>query len=148
MVRQWGMYPAQAEGAREATRLLREAHDRGDLFRCCYATSTCLAQTVFALLRDLREEGLIEGTRVVLVTSNGQRGDAARSRELGIAGYLTKPLRQSDLQAAILDRSGRELLGEFSERRRSPGIRSARTGRGSARRWRKTTWSIKRWRGG
>jgi two-component system sensor histidine kinase/response regulator len=35
------------------------------------------------------------------LSSVGQRGDAARCRELGVAGYLTKPVRQSVLLDAI-----------------------------------------------
>jgi two-component system, sensor histidine kinase and response regulator len=41
-------------------------------------------------------------TKIILLTSAGQRGDSARCRELGIAGYLTKPVRQSELRAAIV----------------------------------------------
>jgi CheY-like chemotaxis protein len=37
----------------------------------------------------------------MMLTSGGQRGDAARCRELGIAAYLTKPIRQSELRAAV-----------------------------------------------
>jgi two-component system sensor histidine kinase/response regulator len=37
----------------------------------------------------------------MLLTSAGRRGDAARSEELGIAAYLTKPVRQSELLEVI-----------------------------------------------
>jgi len=37
----------------------------------------------------------------MMLSSAGQRGDAARCRELGIAAYLTKPVRQSELRHAI-----------------------------------------------
>jgi CheY-like chemotaxis protein len=36
-----------------------------------------------------------------MATSAGQRGDAARCRSLGIAAYLTKPVRRVELKAVI-----------------------------------------------
>jgi CheY-like chemotaxis protein len=39
---------------------------------------------------------------IVMLTSGGQRGDAARCRQLGIAAYLTKPVRQSQLRETII----------------------------------------------
>jgi two-component system sensor histidine kinase/response regulator len=39
----------------------------------------------------------------VMLTSGGQRGDAARCKELGIAAYLIKPVLQSDLLEAMLN---------------------------------------------
>jgi len=39
---------------------------------------------------------------VIMLTSGGTRGDAARCRELGIAGYLTKPVRQCQLRDTIV----------------------------------------------
>jgi two-component system sensor histidine kinase/response regulator len=36
------------------------------------------------------------------LTSAGQRGDAARCREMGLEGYLTKPVSQSELLDAVL----------------------------------------------
>jgi len=41
------------------------------------------------------------------LTSAGQRGDAARCRELGISVYLIKPLRQSELLEAMLAALGK-----------------------------------------
>ena len=53
----------------------------------------------FELVRDLKARGFY--TPVILLTSSGQRGEAARSRELGIAGYLLKPVGVSELVMAI-----------------------------------------------
>ncbi len=39
--------------------------------------------------------------QTMVVTSSGQRGDAARCRELGIAAYLTRPLAPLDLRDAM-----------------------------------------------
>jgi len=39
---------------------------------------------------------------IVMLTSSGRRGDANRCRSLGIAAYLTKPISDEELQAAML----------------------------------------------
>ena len=38
---------------------------------------------------------------IMMLTSGGQRGDAQRCGELGIAAYLLKPIRQSELREAV-----------------------------------------------
>ena len=42
----------------------------------------------------------------MMLSSAGQRGDAMRCRELGIAAYLTKPIRKQELLDAILTALG------------------------------------------
>lgn len=53
----------------------------------------------FQLAEEIRALG--GETRVVLLTSAGQRGDAARCLALGIAGYLTRPVEPEDLLDAV-----------------------------------------------
>jgi CheY-like chemotaxis protein len=51
-----------------------------------------------------------------MMTSIGQRGDAARLHEIGFAAYLTKPVRQSDLH----DTLGIVLAGKETAREKRP----------------------------
>ena len=39
---------------------------------------------------------------IMMLTSGGRRGDAARCEEMGLAAYLFKPLKQSELLKTIL----------------------------------------------
>jgi CheY-like chemotaxis protein len=55
----------------------------------------------FQLARAVRAEKKIARTNLLMLTSAGQRGDGERCRELGIRGYLTKPLSRGDLLEAI-----------------------------------------------
>ena len=41
-----------------------------------------------------------------MLTSAGQPGDAARCRELGVAAYLSKPIKRSDLRDALVQALG------------------------------------------
>jgi len=56
----------------------------------------------FTLIDGLRRNPRLAETTLILLTS-GQRGDGARCRQLGVATYLTKPIRPSELLDAILD---------------------------------------------
>lgn len=44
----------------------------------------------------------LKDTRLILLTSSGQRGDARRCAELGFAGYLLKPVSRHDLVECML----------------------------------------------
>ena len=53
------------------------------------------------LARRIKSEPAISVTRLVLLTSVGQRGDAKAAQSAGIAAYLTKPIRQSLLYECL-----------------------------------------------
>ena len=55
----------------------------------------------FQLATVVRGERALARTRLLMLTSAGQRGDGERCRELGIRGYLTKPISRSDLLEAL-----------------------------------------------
>jgi CheY-like chemotaxis protein len=55
----------------------------------------------FELAAAVRRDPTITTTRLLMLTSAGQRGDGQRCRELGIHGYLSKPASRSDLIEAV-----------------------------------------------
>ncbi|MDH3606967.1 MAG: ATP-binding protein [Acidimicrobiia bacterium] len=62
----------------------------------------------------------------IVVTSSGQRGDAARCRELGVAAYLTRPLGPLDLRdtvRAVLNREDDTLITRHWLREHRPRVR-------------------------
>jgi CheY-like chemotaxis protein len=56
----------------------------------------------FEFSRLLKEQQGRSVCTIMMLTSGGQRGDAALCREIGIAAYLTKPVTVSDLYDAIV----------------------------------------------
>jgi PAS domain S-box-containing protein len=71
----------------------------------------------FALVDEIRRDPRFAETALMLLTSAGQRGDGARCRQLGLAAYLTKPIRRSELLHAILD-----VLGKRSSHSENPSL--------------------------
>jgi two-component system sensor histidine kinase/response regulator len=55
----------------------------------------------FALAERIQKDPELVGATIMMLTSAGHLGDAARCRQLGISAYLVKPIRQGELLDAI-----------------------------------------------
>jgi signal transduction histidine kinase/CheY-like chemotaxis protein len=101
-LRSWGMLPEAAEGARQALDLIRARTEAGDPFKLVLTDLHMPETDGFGLVRQMRESPAAGRQAVVLMVTSGEHpGDLARSREIGIAAYVTKPVRRSELRAAI-----------------------------------------------
>ena len=56
----------------------------------------------FEVAKMIKDASSGEDVRIILLSSSGQKGDADRCKEIGISGYLLKPIKKSDLFDAIL----------------------------------------------
>jgi signal transduction histidine kinase/DNA-binding response OmpR family regulator len=96
-----GMDVHCAASSREALTRLRSAAADGAPYRLLLSDVHLPEMDGFELVEAIRKDSAIPPPRVVLLTSAGQRGDAARCRELGVASYLTKPVARAELQDTI-----------------------------------------------
>jgi CheY-like chemotaxis protein len=111
------MVPTVVASARDALAALRAAQESGTPFPLVLTDFQMPAMDGFALAEAIRKDPAIAGTTVVLITSAGQPGDAARCRELRIAAYLSKPVKRPELRGAIL-----LALGDRSAEREQPAL--------------------------
>ncbi|MDY6989646.1 MAG: response regulator [Thermodesulfobacteriota bacterium] len=58
--------------------------------------------------RKIKQDPDLKDTIMVIVTSMGLRGDAARMKKIGFAAYLTKPVKQSQLYDCLMAVAGRK----------------------------------------
>ena len=101
MLEHWGMKPTSVEGGRTALQVLHVARDTGNPFPLILLDGEMPEMDGFDLAERVRRDpGLVRAT-IMMLTSSGQLGDAARCRDLGISGYLVKPIRQADLLQGI-----------------------------------------------
>ena len=98
----WRMVPTLAASVPEALAALRAAQESGRPFRLVLTDVQMPDADGFTLAEAIKKDPAIAGATVVMLTSAGQPGDAARCRELGVAAYLTKPIKRSELRGAIL----------------------------------------------
>lgn len=102
----WGMVPTLAEGGVQALECLRQALDANLPFRLILTDASMPDIDGFRLAAEIRQNPQLSRTPILMLTSAGQRGDAARCREMGLEGYLTKPVSQVELLDAVLRLSG------------------------------------------
>jgi signal transduction histidine kinase/CheY-like chemotaxis protein len=55
----------------------------------------------FELVERIRQNQELSTATILMLTSAGHRGDVERCKQLGVAGYLLKPIRQSEMREAI-----------------------------------------------
>ncbi len=97
----WGMNPVTAASGPEALAALDSSTKAGRPFALILLDGYMPEMDGFTLACRIKEHPQLAGPTIMMLTSCGQRGDAARCRELGVAAYLTKPIQQSELLEAI-----------------------------------------------
>jgi signal transduction histidine kinase/DNA-binding response OmpR family regulator len=101
MLKRWEMNPTLVEGGEEALGQLSFAREAGDPYGLILTDMHMPNMDGFGLVERIRESPQLATATIMMLTSAGHRGDAARCQELGVAAYLLKPIRQSELREAI-----------------------------------------------
>ncbi len=101
LTRRWGMAATVLEGGPSAWEWL--ARETGPpRYDLALLDADMAAVDGFELAKALRAHPAWAAVRLVLLTSLGRKGDAAAAREAGVAAYLTKPIRESQLYEALV----------------------------------------------
>ncbi|WP_449063269.1 response regulator, partial [Planomonospora algeriensis] len=96
-----------APDARSALAVLHEAAGAGDPFTVALLDMHMPDLDGLRLARAIVADPVLDGTRLAMLTSTNQAGEAQAARECGIEVYLTKPVRAAQLRAGLLQLLGR-----------------------------------------
>ena len=108
MLTGWDMKPAAVPSAQAALDELEAAAAAGSPYAVLILDACMPEMDGFDLARALRRRPQLAPAALMMLSSADRQGDAARCRELGVPLYLTKPVKQSDLQAALQKLLGRD----------------------------------------
>jgi CheY-like chemotaxis protein len=101
MLRNFDMITDEVENGEQALIRLEDACKSNKPYALIMIDSSMPTIDGFTLAENIKRSNF-SGQTIMMLTASGQRGDAARCRELGISAYLTKPIGQSDLLDAII----------------------------------------------
>ncbi len=112
----WGMQCSHVQNGAEAIEILGRAAAQGRPFQLAIIDRSLLDVDGLELARLIKADPRLASLPVVILTALGQRGDAKASEQIGVAAYLTKPVRRARLYQCLLEVIGRD--------RREPGAGS------------------------
>jgi two-component system sensor histidine kinase/response regulator len=101
MLSRWGMKPTAVDGGRAALQAIEVAKNAGYPFPLILLDGQMPEMDGFTLAEHIQKDSELMTVTIMMLTSAGHLGDAARCRKLGISAYLVKPIRQSELLDAI-----------------------------------------------
>jgi two-component system, sensor histidine kinase and response regulator len=101
LLKNWGMKPTLASDGQSALNALQESLTNGKPFRLILTDMLMPGMDGLQLIESIREKDKSILATIMMLTSSGHHGDAARCEELGIAAYLLKPIRQAELHEAM-----------------------------------------------
>jgi signal transduction histidine kinase/CheY-like chemotaxis protein/ligand-binding sensor domain-containing protein len=101
MLKRWEMKSTSVESGDAALAQLCGAHIAGEPYALILTDMHMPGMDGFTLIERIRQRPELSAAVIMMLTSAGHRGDAARCQELGISAYLLKPIRQSELREAI-----------------------------------------------
>jgi signal transduction histidine kinase/CheY-like chemotaxis protein len=102
MLSNWGMLPTTVDGGAEALDVLLQGKLSGQPFSLVLLDVMMPEMDGFTLAERISVNPGLAGATVVMLSSARHQGDVERCHALGIAAYLTKPIKQSDLLDALL----------------------------------------------
>jgi two-component system sensor histidine kinase/response regulator len=97
-----GVEPVSASSADEALALLRQASAAGRPYAAALLDYLMPSCDGAELGRTINRDPTLKSTRLILLTSSGQRGDGRMFADIGFAGYLLKPVTQRDLTECLV----------------------------------------------
>ncbi len=123
----WQMVPTCVESAEQALELLQKADGNGRPFPLVITDAHMPEVDGFSLANGIRKHHQTDGPVIMMLTSGDRPTDIADCQRLGIAAYLLKPIKQSELLEAIQLALG--LLGPHRPLIQGPAPCGGRAGR-------------------
>jgi PAS domain S-box-containing protein len=101
LLKAWGMKPTLASDGPSALAHLEAAHEAGEAYGLILTDLHMPKMDGFGVIEHIRQNPALSAATIMMLSSGGHGGDVAKCQTLGVAAYLLKPVRQTDLREAI-----------------------------------------------
>ena len=102
VLRNWRMVPTAVQSGAAALEAITAAAAAGEPFSLVLLDGMMPVMDGFTLAQEIVRRPELAGAAVMMLSSADRHGDAERCRSLGLARYLVKPVKQSDLLDALV----------------------------------------------
>ncbi len=108
MLQSAGMQVTLVQGGQEALVAMVKAGEKDTLFDLAIVDVHMPQMDGYTLVKTIRKSVDMDRMAIMILTSGEKRGDTALCKELGIAAYLNKPIRQESLLNSIATIFGKQ----------------------------------------
>ena len=98
----WGLLSREVRDGESALGLMERAALEGSPYQLVILDLQMPQMNDFEVSELIKKNPVLSDVKIMILTSLGQRGDAAFCRRAGIEAYLPKPIKQSELFKALL----------------------------------------------
>ena len=102
MLTNWGLKPTVVASGAKAIEAMQEAAGAARPYALVLADAQMPGMDGFEVAERIKLDPASSSATIIMLTSGGRPGDAERSSSAGIAAYLMKPVKQSELLDAIV----------------------------------------------
>ncbi len=114
MLINWQMRPRVAADGKAALAALQDALQAGEPFGLVIVDAMMPGDDGFAVAGQIRSSKAFAQLPVIILASSDNAESAQRCRQLGLSGYLVKPVKQDDLFNSMLFALGRTAGGDVA----------------------------------
>lgn len=100
-LRLWGAIPTCVENGPAALAELERTASISEHYAAVLLDAMMPDMDGFQVAEQITRDSRFDGLPILMLTSADRKGDAARCRELGIAAYLVKPVKSTELNLAL-----------------------------------------------
>jgi two-component system sensor histidine kinase/response regulator len=97
----WGCWPQEAASGEEALVKIAAAIENEEIYDFILTDFQMPDMSGFDLGLEIRRNRKLDQVPIILLTSSGRLGDGQRCKQIGIDGYLNKPIKRDELYKAI-----------------------------------------------
>ena len=108
MVSRWGALVTEKEDGKQGLAEMRRANDAGDPYSLVLLDSQMPGLDGFQVAESIKEDPVLSGSVIMMLTSGDRKFAKERAKELGITDYLLKPIKWSDLKDAVMASQSRK----------------------------------------
>jgi two-component system sensor histidine kinase/response regulator len=101
LLKAWGMVPTVVADGVSALSHMATAQESGQPYKLILTDMHMPQMDGFGVIERIQQNPGLSPATILMLSSGGHRGDAAKCQSLGIAAYLLKPVRQTELREAI-----------------------------------------------
>jgi two-component system sensor histidine kinase/response regulator len=116
----WKMQKGSAAGGHEALKILRSAATSGKPYNVALLDMQMPEMDGLTLARTIKADPLIASTHLIILTSLGHVMTQKELKEIGIAAYLVKPVKQSRLFDCLVDVVGQTVADNIFVKAATP----------------------------